>query len=39
MGTPAGDVSVVLLEPPMENWGIRGGKAASDVDLGYRLDV
>jgi phenylpyruvate tautomerase PptA (4-oxalocrotonate tautomerase family) len=39
VGILAIDVSVVLVEPPMENWGIRGGKAASDVDLGYRLDV
>ena len=36
---PAEDVFVVLSEPPMENWGIRGGKPASDVDLGFRVDV
>ena len=39
IGVPADDVSVVILEPPMENWGIRGGKSADEVDLGYRLDV
>ena len=38
-GVPADDISVVLHEPPMENWGIRGGKPASEVDLGYRVDV
>jgi len=37
-GVPAKDIFVVLHEPPMENWGIRGGKPASEVDLGYRLD-
>jgi phenylpyruvate tautomerase PptA (4-oxalocrotonate tautomerase family) len=38
-GVPASDISVVLHEPPMENWGIRGGKPASEVDLGFRVDV
>jgi phenylpyruvate tautomerase PptA (4-oxalocrotonate tautomerase family) len=33
------DIVIVLLEPPLENWGIRGGIPASDVDLGYKLDV
>jgi phenylpyruvate tautomerase PptA (4-oxalocrotonate tautomerase family) len=30
---------VVLHEPPLENWGIRGGKAATDVALGFKIDV
>ena len=30
---------VVLHEPPLANWGVRGGKAATDVDLGFALDV
>ncbi len=38
-GVPASDISVVLHEPPMENWGIRGGKPASEVDLGFRVEV
>jgi phenylpyruvate tautomerase PptA (4-oxalocrotonate tautomerase family) len=38
-GVPAQDILVVLTEPPLENWGIRGGTPASAVDLGYRLDV
>ena len=32
-------VLVVLHEPPLENWGIRGGQAATDVQLGFALDV
>jgi phenylpyruvate tautomerase PptA (4-oxalocrotonate tautomerase family) len=39
VGVEANDVSIVLHEPPMEDWGIRGGRAADEVDLGYRLDV
>jgi phenylpyruvate tautomerase PptA (4-oxalocrotonate tautomerase family) len=38
-GVPASDISVVLHEPPMENWGIRGGKPASEVDLGVRVEI
>ncbi len=30
---------VVLHEPPLANWGIRGGQAATDVDVGFKLDV
>lgn len=39
LGTPANDVLVVLHEPPMQNWGIRGGRSADQVDLSYPLDV
>ncbi len=30
---------IVLHEPPLENWGIRGGKAATDVQIGFKVDV
>lgn len=33
------DVSVVILEPTLESWGVRGGGSAADVDLGFSLDV
>ena len=39
LGVDAADVSIVVHEPPMENWGIRGGRPADEVDLGYRLDI
>jgi phenylpyruvate tautomerase PptA (4-oxalocrotonate tautomerase family) len=32
-------VLVVLHEPPLENWGIRGGQAAVDVQLGFKTKV
>jgi phenylpyruvate tautomerase PptA (4-oxalocrotonate tautomerase family) len=38
-GIPAGDIFIVLHEPSLENWGIRGGRSADEVDLGFRLDV
>lgn len=39
LGIDPRDVMVVLNERPLDDWGIRGGKAASDVDLGFDLDV
>jgi len=38
-GIPGNDIVIVLHEPPMENWGIRGGRRASEVDVGFRIDV
>ena len=39
LGTPRRDVVIVLHEPPIENWGVHGGRPASEVDLGYSLNV
>jgi phenylpyruvate tautomerase PptA (4-oxalocrotonate tautomerase family) len=39
LGIPPTDVLVVLHEVALENWGIRGGTPASDVDLGFEVDV
>jgi phenylpyruvate tautomerase PptA (4-oxalocrotonate tautomerase family) len=39
LGVPAHDVTVVLHEPPLENWGIRGGVPADQTDIGFRRDV
>jgi phenylpyruvate tautomerase PptA (4-oxalocrotonate tautomerase family) len=38
-GIDGNDIVIVLLEPPLENWGIRGGKPASEVDLGFNIKV
>lgn len=39
LGVPAQDVLIVLNEPPMHNWAVDGGKPASEVDVGFRVDV
>jgi phenylpyruvate tautomerase PptA (4-oxalocrotonate tautomerase family) len=39
LGIPADHVSVLVRDAPRENWGIRGGQAASDVDLGFDVEV
>ncbi len=33
------DLLIVLHEPAMEDWGVRGGIPASEVDLGFKIDV
>jgi phenylpyruvate tautomerase PptA (4-oxalocrotonate tautomerase family) len=39
LDVPASDVLVVLHEPPMENWGVNGGIPASEVDVGFKVDI
>ena len=39
LGIPGDDILIVLKEPPLENWGIRGGYPACEVDIGFKLDV
>lgn len=39
LGIEPNEINVVLDEPPLDNWGIRGGRPASEVDLGFELDV
>jgi len=38
-GIKGDDIIIVLYEPPLENWGIRGGKPANEVDLGFKIDI
>lgn len=38
LGIQPTDITVILHEPPLDNWGV-GGKPASEVNLGFRLDV
>lgn len=38
-GIDGNDIMIVLHEVPLENWGIRGGKPASDVDLGFKVNI
>jgi phenylpyruvate tautomerase PptA (4-oxalocrotonate tautomerase family) len=38
-GVPANDVKIALIEVPAENWGVRGGRAGCDIDLGFEIRV
>jgi phenylpyruvate tautomerase PptA (4-oxalocrotonate tautomerase family) len=39
LGIPKDHVKILLREIEKENWGIRGGQAGCDVDLGFKIDV
>ncbi|GAA3920026.1 tautomerase family protein [Microbacterium invictum] len=39
LGIPRDHVSTIVHEIQLENWGVGGGHAASDVDLGFTVDV
>lgn len=38
LGIQPTDITIILHEPPLDNWGV-GGLPASEVNLGFRLDV
>ena len=38
-GIPGNHVKILLREIPPENWGVRGGIPASEVDLGFKVKV
>jgi phenylpyruvate tautomerase PptA (4-oxalocrotonate tautomerase family) len=39
LGIPKEQVTIMLREIPKENWGIQGGQAACDVDVGFVVEV
>lgn len=39
IGIPRDHVSIVIRESGTDNWGFAGGKAATDQELGFRIDV
>lgn len=39
LGIPSEDVFIVLHDVPLENWGLKGGQAACDVDFGFKIKV
>lgn len=39
LGYQDNDAVVVLHEPELNNWGVRGGLSGSEVDLGFNLKV
>ena len=39
VGIPPNDLIVVVHDVPLESWGTRGGQAACDIDIGFRIHV
>jgi len=38
-GIDGHDIMIILNEPPLENWGVRGGRPASEIDFDFKIDV
>ena len=38
-GIPKNHVKILLREITKENWGIRGGQAGCDIELGFKVEV
>ncbi|WP_350276167.1 tautomerase family protein [Kribbella sp. HUAS MG21] len=38
-GIPPDHVTILVRDHPTSNWGIRGGQAACDLDLGFDVNV
>ena len=39
LGIPRDDVNILLHESPRVNWGVRGGEPASEIELGFTVEV
>lgn len=39
LGIKRTDILIVINEPPLENWGVAGGKPANEADLGFKINV
>ncbi|WP_027578916.1 tautomerase family protein [Bradyrhizobium sp. Ai1a-2] len=39
LGVPPSEIKIVLIEIPPENWGLREGLPASEIDLGFKVNV
>jgi phenylpyruvate tautomerase PptA (4-oxalocrotonate tautomerase family) len=38
-GIPLSDIVINIVEVPTDNWGVQGGIPASEVDLGFQVDI
>ena len=38
-GIAGSDITIVLVEPPLEDWGIKGGQPADEADIGFKINV
>ena len=38
-GAKPADVTIALIEVPLENWGIDGGRPASDIAFGFTIAI
>ncbi len=39
LGIPPDHTKIMLIEIPRENWGLAGGKPASEIELNFKIEV
>ncbi len=39
LGVDAEDIRVIIYDVPRENWGLKGGQPASEIDLGFEVEI
>jgi len=39
LGVPEDEIKIILLDILPQNWGVRGGLPASEIDIGFKIDV
>lgn len=39
LGVPANDIKIILIELEPSDVGMRGGRAACDLELGYEIEI
>ena len=39
LGIPKNHVKILIREIPKENWGLSGGQAGCDIDLGFEVEI
>ncbi len=39
LGIDPKDIFIILYEEPLDNWAVRGGHPASEIDIGFNLKV
>lgn len=39
LGVPELETKIILHEVPLENWGLRGGLPASEIEISFKVDV
>ncbi len=39
VGVPEQEVKTILIEAPREDWGLRGGLPASEIQLSFKVDI
>lgn len=39
LGVPELETKIILIEVPMQNWGLRGGLPASEMEISFKVNV